>query len=94
MPVMLAKVRVADFEKWKPVFDEGEKARREQGLTGHEVYRDATEPNVVVLVFHVRDLNRAKEFAGSEGLRSSMARAGVEGRPEVWFLNDVEVKQY
>ena len=94
MPAMIVKVRVTDFEKWKPVFDEVETVRRDHSATGHEVYRDATDPNVVVVVTHYQDLSRAKEYSGSEALRSAMERAGVEGPPETWIVNDEEAKQY
>jgi hypothetical protein len=94
MATVLIRHRVADFSKWKPAFDEHETERRRAGFTGHTLYRQADDPNTVITVFTVEDLNRAKEFAASENLRSTMVRAGVEGPPEVWFVESVEEKRY
>jgi hypothetical protein len=94
MPTMIVKHRVVDFGAWKQVFDEGEVLRQEHGWTGHEVYRDAEDPDVIVSVNYVQDLNRAREYGGSEELRSAMERAGIVEAPEIWFLEESEVKQY
>ncbi len=94
MASMFIKHRVADYAKWKPVFDEHEPLRIEHGTIGHSIHRDADDPNVIIIAFRVNDLNRAKEFAGSDELRSAMERAGVLGPPEIWFADDVEEKRY
>ena len=94
MASMFVKHRVADYAKWKPVFDEHESMRRGAGLTGHSVHRNADDPNVIILAFRAADLNKAKQFAGSEDLKAAMARAGVQGPPEIWFAEDEEEKRY
>ncbi|MCH7577327.1 MAG: cyclase [Chloroflexi bacterium] len=94
MASMFIKHRVADYARWKPVFDEHEPLRIEYGTVGHSLHRDADDPNVIIIAFRVNDLNRAKEFAGSEELRAAMERAGVQGPPEIWFADDVEEKRY
>lgn len=94
MATMIVKHRVASFEGWKKVFDEMEGLRREHGWTGHEVLRDAADPNVVVIVNHVRDLASAKRYGGSDVLRAGMARAGVQGPPDITFLDDADIKSY
>lgn len=94
MATMIVKHRVANFEAWKKVFDEMGPARGAHGWTSHTVHRDATDPNVVVVVNHMRDLTAAKKYGGSEALRSAMARAGVQGPPEITFLDDAESRGY
>ncbi len=94
MASMFIKHRVADYARWKPVFDEHEAMRIEHGTIGHSIHRDADDPNVIIIAFRVNDLNRAKEFAGSDDLRSAMERAGVTLTPEIWFADDVEEKRY
>ena len=94
MPSMFIKHTVADYARWKPVFDEHEATRTANGFTGHSLHRDADDPNLIIIAFRVDDLNRAKEFAVSEELRSAMERAGVQGPPEIWFADDVEEKRY
>ncbi len=94
MASMFMRFRVADYARWKPVFDEREAARKEGGVTAHSVHRDADDSNVVIIALRVKDINRAKEYAGSEDLRSAMQRAGVQGPPQIWFVEDVEDKRY
>jgi quinol monooxygenase YgiN len=94
MATMIVKHRVANFESWKKVFDEMEGTRREHGWTGHEVHRDANDPNVVVIVNHMRDVAGGKRYGGSQALRDAMARGGVQSAPEITFLDDAEQKAY
>ena len=94
MASIFVRHRVADYARWKPVFDEHEALRREYGATAHSVHRDADDANVIIVALRVADVNRAKEFARSESLRAAMARAGVQGPPEIWFAEDIEDKRY
>jgi hypothetical protein len=87
MPTIIIRSTVADYDRWKAVFDEHESFRREYGLTEVGLYRDATAPNDIVLVFSADDLERAHEFAASENLREAMQRSGVISEPTIWFLN-------
>jgi hypothetical protein len=94
MASMFMKHRVVDYAKWKPVFDEHESMRRAGGVTGHSVHCQADDPNVVIIALRVSDVNKAKQFAGSDELKAAMARAGVHRPPEIWFADDVEEKRY
>jgi quinol monooxygenase YgiN len=94
MATMLVKHRVANFESWKKVFDSMEAVRKEHGWLGHEVHRDAGDPNIVVIVNRVRDVEGAKRYGGSEALRSGMKKAGVLGAPEITFLDEAEKRSY
>ncbi len=94
MTYMFIKGHVKDFATWKPFFDEYEPTRREYGLTSHRVYRGKDDPNDITVAFGAEDLERAKGFANSEDLRSTMARAGVEGQPQIWYVEDIEEKRY
>ena len=94
MASMFIKHRVADFATWKAIFDEHGPTRREYGFVGHSLHRDPDDPNVIVIAFRTADLKRAREFVGSETLRSAMQQAGVQGPPEIWFAEDVEDERY
>ena len=90
MASVFVRTRIADYGKWKPIFDEHEATREKSGFKGHSLHRDADDPNVIVIAFRVGDINKAKEFAASDDLRETMTRAGVEGPPEMWFCEDIE----
>jgi hypothetical protein len=85
---IIIRHRVADFDAWKPVFDEHGSVRREHGLTDHAVLRDEDDPNVVTLLLGTDDTARAREFFGSEGLREAMQSAGVVSQPDIWITNE------
>jgi hypothetical protein len=90
MPTMIIRITVADYDEWKPVFDEHKSFRREYGITDVGLYRDAAAPNDLVIVFGADDLVRAHEFAASENLREAMKRSGVISEPTIWFLEEAE----
>ncbi len=90
MPHLLIRHQVADYAKWKPVFDAHAPARKMSGSKGGRLFRSADDPNEVVILLEWDDLGRARGFASSEGLRTAMERAGVCGQPEVRFLEEVE----
>jgi len=53
------------------------------------VYRDAQDPNTVVVVNRFPDQETARHFLGSPELQRAMERAGVVGQPELWFTEDL-----
>ncbi|MGK2947393.1 MAG: hypothetical protein ACSLFP_02375 [Acidimicrobiales bacterium] len=74
---------VADYDKWRPVFD-GDASRREAaGLTGVRVLRDADDPQSVWLV---ADGDRASVEAMLQDpeLGKAMQEAGVTGPPQLF----------
>jgi hypothetical protein len=94
MASVIVRHRVRDYNAWKPVFDEHESVRREYGMKAHWLMRDANDPNVIFIVLDAESVARAQEFAASDNLREAMMRAGVEGMPDVFFLEDLEEKRY
>ena len=77
MPNLLTQHRVQDYNAWRPHFDGHEGTRQAHGITNPRVYRNAADPNDLVLLFDVADIERAKEFGQSQDLRSTMEKAGV-----------------
>jgi heme-degrading monooxygenase HmoA len=83
---MLIRHKVADFAKWKPVYDAHAFAREKAGLKEIHLLRNLDDPNEVILLFSVEDIDKAKAFAASDDLRAAMQRAGVSDKPDVYFL--------
>lgn len=94
MATMIVTHRVSSFDSWKTAFDAHERARRGAGFSSAAVHRDHADPNVVTVVLSTPSLDQAKAFAGSAELRDAMQNAGVQGPPEIRFLDDVESKRY
>jgi quinol monooxygenase YgiN len=75
---------VADYEKWRPSFDENEAERRAAGATGvYQVYRDVDEPNTITVVMEWDNAEKARRFMNDPALRELMQKAGVVGMPAV-----------
>ncbi len=91
---MFVKHKVSDYGNWKRVYDEFASTRKEKGVTGASVHRDANDADTLTVTHQFNDLKAATSFADSEELKSAMANAGVSGPPEIWFTEDIEQTPY
>ena len=91
---LIVRHRVANFDNWKKAFDSMVDIRRAHGWTSAIVYRDAADPNMVTIVNRVKDLDGAKRYGASPELRTGMEKGGVQGAPEVFFVEEAEEKSY
>ena len=90
MPYLLVRHKVADYEQWKAVFDAHSVTRQANGSRGGQLFRNASDPNELVVLFEWDVLERARQFAQSEDWRAVMQRAGVVDHPTIYFLKDGE----
>jgi hypothetical protein len=86
MNYVLIRHKVADFTKWKTIFDAHRGTRQEAGLKERYLLRDVEDLNEVVLLFEAEDLQKARSFMDSADLREVMEKAGVLDPPDVSFL--------
>jgi len=85
---MLIRHKVKDFSHWKQGYDAHLPKRSEAGLTEKYILRGDSDPNEVILLFEVQDINRAKAFSESVDLRERMQKLGVVDKPDIYFLNN------
>ena len=83
---VLVRHKVADFAKWKSAYDAHLGARQKAGLREEHLFRNADDPNEVLLLFSAEDFDKAKAFSASDDLRQAMEKAGVSDKPDVYFL--------
>jgi hypothetical protein len=86
MPYLMIRHKVADFAQWKPLYDAHHSARAAAGLSDRLILRGLDNPNEIVLLFEVADVNKARAFVTSPGLRVAMEKAGVVDRPDFHLL--------
>jgi hypothetical protein len=86
MPYLLVRHKVADFSKWKPVYDAHLPARQKADLKEKHLLRNVDDPSEVIILFEAEDLQKAKEFGASSDLRERMREAGVVDKPDIYFL--------
>ena len=94
MAKIIVQHHVADYDKWFPVFIEHGAVRRQYGATGHTVTRAAADPNSVIIVNEFATLDGATAFSQDSSLPEAMARAGVDGAPQVWIVNEADDATY
>ena len=90
MAYILIQHSVKDFAAWKKFFDspEAENLRKSNGEISAQVLRDASNPNKVTVINKWDSMANAQKFAQSPELRAAMEKAGVDGAPTVFFLNE------
>jgi quinol monooxygenase YgiN len=89
MASMLIQIKVRDFAEWKKVFDSSSGLRTSNGEISHQIFREASQPNKLTALYKWNSLANAQRFAQSPELKAAMEKAGVEGQPNVTFLNEV-----
>ncbi len=88
MHYMLCKNKVTDYARWRRVFDSHAEAHRGAGLHLLYVLRDTADPNVVVFLFRVDDLNKARAFTEAPSAGEAGEDSGVIGVTEISFLSE------
>ncbi|MEK6322545.1 MAG: hypothetical protein AABN33_12790 [Acidobacteriota bacterium] len=74
---MLCRNKIADFEKWKAVFDSHADAQREAGLRLEHLWRSVEDPNNIFFVFEVSDIEKARAFINAPEAEEAGRASGV-----------------
>ena len=90
MAYLLVAVKVKDYSKWKPMFEEFSATRKEYGSKGGRLFRNADKPNEPVILYEWEIIEKARKFTQAEDVIKTMEGAGVIGMPEFYFLEEVE----
>lgn len=88
MTSMLVQHKVKDFAEWKKVYDSVFDLRKSNGELSDSIYRDVSDPNSLTVIFKWDSLSNAKKYAQSPELKAAMEKAGVDGPPKIFFLNE------
>lgn len=86
---VLVRHKVSDFNRWKTVFDSDLIARKHAGEISFRLFHNADDPHDIFLLSDWESANEARKFMSSAQLRDRMQQAGVQGTPEVQYLEDV-----
>jgi heme-degrading monooxygenase HmoA len=90
MAYVLVRHKVEDYDEWRAAFYQYSDTRRDSGSQGARIFRDAKDPNELVVLLEWNNLEQARQFFQSEDLRQRMQRARVVGQPDIDFLEEVE----
>jgi quinol monooxygenase YgiN len=86
---VLVRHKVADFTRWKELFDSHLNARMRAGELGFRLFQGVNDPRDVTLLLDWDSVEHARQFMGSDDLRNKMQQAGVTGTPDIQYLEDV-----
>ena len=80
MVYLISAHTVEDAAQWKAGFDseEGVAMRKRFGCRSHEVYQLADDPNTLVVMTEVDDVEAGRKFLASDELKQAMKMSGVK----------------
>ena len=78
-------IKVKDYATWRTAYDGREKGRVSAGITNGRVFRNAEDPNDVVILQDVADVAKARTWFGSDEVKAGMQKGGVVGSPNFRF---------
>lgn len=77
MATIFRRVRVADYKRFREVYDGGTEAREAGGTHNEQLFRNPKDPNDVLIMTTVDDIEQAKAYGGSEEVRDRQRAAGL-----------------
>ena len=78
---------VKDYSKWKPAFDADSTARINSGLGFMVIGKSQENPNSLLIVLSVANLQKAKDFGADPRLKDVMKKNGVISKPEINYYH-------
>lgn len=85
----VATLEIEDFEQFKAEVESIHDTLLAWGLKSTCVNRDLDNPNRLIIVHEIEDVQKARQFYQSEEFRQCAQKAGVTGRPEVTFVEEL-----
>jgi heme-degrading monooxygenase HmoA len=89
MAYMFVRHNVKDYQAWKSVFDSVRDLRKRNGEKSYQILRQGNGSKELVALFRWDSLEHARKYAASPELKAAMDRAGVIGKPEILFLEEM-----
>lgn len=88
MRVVAINHDVADYQRWKGVFDTLTPVS--QGAKFHRVNRNVADPNNITVVAGFETQAAAEAFLADPALEAAMERAGVVSAPRIEIFEELE----
>ena len=85
--VLVIKHKVANYAKWKVLYDAHDSVRLAYGLHNYVVSRGLDDSNIVMIALHMDDAAKAKAFTQLPNLKETMKKGGVLGTPTFSFID-------
>ena len=89
--VSVSKITVADFAKWNDGYVGHDSVRKSYGLTDLAVLRGIENPNILLVVHKVADVQKAKSFFASPFIIERRKAGGVLSKQDVSYYNFIRL---
>lgn len=86
MASICAETMVADYAKWRAVFDSNAQGRAALGFTNPRVFRNADNGNHVIAIVDTDDPVKARQALESPEYRARMQQGGIIGTPKIYII--------
>lgn len=88
MAIVLVRFKVADYDKWRQVFESKAELRKRNGGGGTHIFYNTQDKTDVLVNFQWDTEENARRFFASEEARAAMQEAGVQGTPDIMVVED------
>lgn len=89
MIYVIGELKLENYDKWKPVFNERSSARKEFGSKEAHLFRNLDDPHEVEILFKWDNKENAKKYMESESLQKTLKNAGARIE-KITYLDDIE----
>ncbi|SEA41528.1 hypothetical protein SAMN05443667_104125 [Flavobacterium gillisiae] len=83
--VIVIKHDVAGYNKWRLAYDAHDSVRMTYGISHFVIGRGMDNPNTIMVIDKMDDVNKAKDFSMLPSLKDAMKKAGVLNTPKFGF---------
>ena len=90
MNLLVIMHKVANFDKWKPLYESHDSIRRAHGLTNYVIGRGMDDSNMVLVALKMDDITKAKELVNSQEMKDRMKNGGVIGVPTFEYIQHTQ----
>ena len=84
--VVAVELTVADYNKWRAVYDGVQSIRDRSAISKSRVFRGADNPNEILVLNETTDPAKAREGLTSTEMRNAMQQSGVVGAPRIYVV--------
>lgn len=87
--ILMVMHKVANYSKWRPLYDGHDTARVAAGLHNYVIGRGVQDSNMILIALKADDTSKAKAFSKNPSLKQAMQKGGVIGVPTVGLVTMV-----
>jgi len=87
--VIMVQHQVANFDVWKSAYMAHDSIRQASGISHFQIGRNTDDSNSLIVIDKISDVQKAKDFGSSPGLKEIMQKAGVIGAPTISYADVV-----